>query len=149
MLIAGLFNNLGDEDTFICGIKGVSCMTLGPPTNADAKFLPWLLLDYDFLQQNRHRLWLCCSLLHTWPDLLLWGVLPASQAEMGPFVPACGSPAYWPEERVQLPGGWRGAGRWNSLPIYGLQHAAHSDSQDHEESPDGEMNHGQWAAWQD
>lgn len=142
-------DNLGDEDTFICGIKGVSCMTLGPPTNANAKFLAWLLLDYHFLQQHKHSLSTCCYLLLALPNLLLLGVLPASQVAMGPFVPACGSPAYWPKERVQLPGVWRGGGRWNSLPIFGLQHAARFDLQDHEESPDGGINHGQWVTWQD
>lgn len=51
-----LFTHLGDEDTFICGIKGVSCVTLRPTADANAKFLPWLLLDYHFLQQHVLRL---------------------------------------------------------------------------------------------
>lgn len=87
---------------------------------------------------------MCCCLWPTLPNLVLLEVLPASQVVMGPFVPAYGSPAYWPKERVQLPGVWRGAGRWNSLPVFGLQHAAHFDLQDHEESPDGAINHGRW-----
>lgn len=45
-----VYMNLRDKDAFICGIKGVSCMTLSPSTNTDAKFLPWLLLDHNFLQ---------------------------------------------------------------------------------------------------
>lgn len=48
-----VLDNLGDEDTFVCGIKGVSRMTLCPPTNADAKFLPRLLLDHNLLQRTQ------------------------------------------------------------------------------------------------
>lgn len=42
--------NLGDEDAFICGVKGVSCMTLRPAANTNAKLLPWLFLDHNFLE---------------------------------------------------------------------------------------------------
>lgn len=44
-----IYLNLRDEDAFICGVKGVSCMTLGPSANTDAKLLPWLLLDHNVL----------------------------------------------------------------------------------------------------
>lgn len=141
-----VLDNLGDEDTFICGIKGVSCMTLCPTANTNAKFLPWLLLDYNFLKQHMHSLLVTLPL--TLHNLLLLGVLPASQVVKGLSVPAYGSLAYWPKEHGQLLDVWRDAGRWNLLPEFGLRHAAHFDLQAHEESPEGEIN-GQSATWQD
>lgn len=61
-------DHLGDEDTLVGGIEGVSCVALCPPTNADAKFLARLLLDHNLLQQHGHRSSVCCCLLQTSPQ---------------------------------------------------------------------------------
>lgn len=73
---------------------------------------------------------------------LFWFAPPASRVVTGPSALTYGFPACWPAGLARLPGGWRDAGRWCSLLIFGHRHAVHFDMPDREESPDKETDHG-------